>query len=389
MAIPLSYNLRNIRQRPVSTLTTAIGIALTVTIFVGALALAAGFQSALVETGTEGNVIVLRKGADSEISSGIGRDASNIVRAHPAIATGPDGRPLVSSEMVVVTNRDRLGQPGSSNVTVRGIDPEAMALRSQVRITVGRMFAPGSDEVIIGARIAPRFVNCAVGDRIRFQQRDFTVVGHFDAGGSAFESEIWGDNSSLQPALQRGGGFQSVTFRLRDPSAFAELKKELESDPRLQVQVQREATWYTDQSGALASTIRVLGVFITIIMALGAVFGAMNTMYAAVQSRTREIATLLVLGFSPMAVLVSFMAESVLLSLLGGAIGCLLALPINGIVTSTTNFSSFSEVAFAFRVTPEALFAGMMFAAGMGVVGGFLPALKAARQSLSSSLRGA
>jgi ABC-type lipoprotein release transport system permease subunit len=389
MAIPLSYNLRNIRQRPVSTLTTAIGIALTVTIFVGALALAAGFQSALVETGTEGNVIVLRKGADSEISSGIGRDASNIVRAHPAIATGPDGRPLVSSEMVVVTNRDRLGQPGSSNVTVRGIDPEAMALRSQVRITVGRMFAPGSDEVIIGARIAPRFVNCAVGDRIRFQQRDFTVVGHFDAGGSAFESEIWGDNSSLQPALQRGGGFQSVTFRLRDPSAFAELKKELESDPRLQVQVQREATWYTDQSGALASTIRVLGVFITIIMALGAVFGAMNTMYAAVQSRTREIATLLVLGFSPMAVLVSFMAESVLLSLLGGVIGCLLALPINGIVTSTTNFSSFSEVAFAFRVTPEALFAGMMFAAGMGVVGGFLPALKAARQSLSSSLRGA
>jgi ABC-type lipoprotein release transport system permease subunit len=389
MAIPLSYNLRNIRQRPVSTLTTAIGIALTVTIFVGALALAAGFQSALVETGTEGNVIVLRKGADSEISSGIGRDASNIVRAHPAITTGPDGRPLVSSEMVVVTNRDRLGQPGSSNVTVRGIDPEAMALRSQVRITVGRMFAPGSDEVIIGARIAPRFVNCAVGDRIRFQQRDFTVVGHFDAGGSAFESEIWGDNSSLQPALQRGGGFQSVTFRLRDPSAFAELKKELESDPRLQVQVQREATWYTDQSGALASTIRVLGVFITIIMALGAVFGAMNTMYAAVQSRTREIATLLVLGFSPMAVLVSFMAESVLLSLLGGAIGCLLALPINGIVTSTTNFSSFSEVAFDIRVTQEALFAGMMFAAGKGVVGGFLPALKAARQSLSSSLRGA
>jgi ABC-type lipoprotein release transport system permease subunit len=389
MAIPISYNLRNIRQRPVSTLTTAIGIALTVAIFIGALALAAGFQASLIETGSQDNVIVLRSGADSEIASGIDRESSNIVRAHPAIASGPGGRPLVCSEMVVVTNRDRLGQPGSSNVLVRGVDPEGMELRSRVRVIEGRMFTPGTDEVIVGRRIAPRFADCMVGDRIRFQQRDFTVVGHFEAGGSAFESEIWGDNSTLQPALQRGGGFQSITFRLRDPAAFPALEKELEGDPRLAVQVHRESTWYTDQSGLLGNTIRVLGVLITIIMALGAVFGAMNTMYAAVQSRTREIATLLVLGFSPWAVLVSFMAESVLLALLGGVIGCLLALPINGIVTSTTNFASFSEVAFAFRVTPAALLSGMVFATGMGVVGGFLPALKAARQSLASSLRGA
>jgi putative ABC transport system permease protein len=389
MAIPLSYNLRNIRQRPVSTLTTAVGIALTVTIFVGALALAAGFQASLIATGSPDNVIVLRKGADSEISSGISRDVSNIIRAIPEIATGPSGRPLVSSEMVVVTNRDRLGQPGSSNVTVRGVDPEALELRSGVKIIEGRMFRPGTDEVIVGRRIAPRFANCAIGDRIRFQQRDFAVVGHFEAGGTAFESEIWGDNSTLQPALQRGGGFQSITFRLKDGASYDQLKKTLEADPRLQVQVNRERGWYADQAGALATTIRILGVFITIIMALGAVFGAMNTMYAAVQSRTREIATLLVLGFSPWSILVSFMAESVLLALLGGAIGCLLALPINGIVTSTTNFSSFSEVAFAFKVTPVALAAGMLFAVGMGVVGGFLPAIKAARQSLASSLRGA
>jgi ABC-type lipoprotein release transport system permease subunit len=388
MAIPISYNLRNIRQRPVSTLTTALGIALTVTIFVGALALAAGFQASLTETGSSGNVIVLRKGADSEISSGISLDISSIVRARPEIAPGPGGRPLVSSEMVVVTNRDRLGQTGSSNVIVRGVDPEAMDLRSSVRITAGRMFAPGTDEVIVGRRIVPRFANCAIGDRIRFQQRDFTVVGHFDAGGSAFESEIWGDNSALQPALQRGGGFQSITFNLSDPNAFAGLKTALEADPRLQLQVRRESEWYSDQSGLLANTIRILGVFITAIMALGAVFGAMNTMYAAVQSRTREIATLLVLGFSGFSVMVSFMIESVLLALLGGVVGCLLALPINGIVTSTTNFASFSEVAFAFRVTPEALFAGMIFAAGMGVVGGFLPAIKAGRQSLAASLRG-
>lgn len=389
MAIPISYNLRNIRQRPVSTLTTALGIGLTVTIFIGALALASGFQASLIETGVENNVIVLRKGADSEISSGISRDISNIVRAHPAIATGGSGRPLVSSEMVVVTNRNRLGQTGSSNVIVRGVDPEAMELRSTVRITGGRMFTPGTDEVIVGERIAPRFANCAIGDRIRFQQRDFTVVGHFESGGSAFESEIWGDNSALQPALQRGGGFQSITFRLRDPAAFAALEKTLEEDPRLQVQVRREREWYADQSSMLANTIRILGVFITLIMAMGAVFGAMNTMYAAVQSRTREIATLLVLGFSGFSIMLSFMAESVLLSLLGGALGCVLALPINGIVTSTTNFSSFSEVAFAFRVTPNALIAGMLFAAGMGVVGGFLPALKASRQTIAASLRGA
>ena len=389
MAIPLSYNLRNIRQRPVATLTTAIGIALTVTIFVGALALAAGFQAALVSTGTPGNVIVLRKGADAEISSGIPIETSKIIRANPAIATGPDGRPLVSSEMVVVTNQPRVGQSGSSNVTVRGVDPEAMTLRKSVKIVEGRMFTPGTDEVIVGRRIAPRFAHCGIGDRIRFQQREFTVVGHFAAGGSGFESEIWGDNAALQPALQRGGGFQSITFHLRDGADFASVKKELESDPRLQVQVRLESEWYADQAGLLAQAIRFIGVFITIIMALGAVFGAMNTMYAAVQSRTREIATLLVLGFSPWSILVSFMAESVLLALLGGAIGCLLALPINGIVTSTTNFSSFSEVAFAFKVTPVALAAGMLFAVGMGVVGGFLPAIKAARQSLASSLRGA
>jgi len=389
MAIPLSYNMRNIRQRPISTLTTAIGIALTVAIFIGSLSLASGFQASLIETGDDANVIVLRKGADSEIASGVDRETSNIIRANPAIAVGPSGRPLVSSEMVVVTNRDRLGQPGSSNVLVRGVDPEALELRSSVRIVEGRMFEPGTDEVIVGHRIVPRFADCEIGDRIRFQQRAFTVVGHFEAEGSAFESEIWGDNATLQPALQRGGGFQSITFRLRDRSGFAALEKELEGDPRFALQLHRESAWYADQSGLLATTIRVLGVLITVIMALGAVFGAMNTMYAAVQSRTREIATLLVLGFSPLAVMVSFMAESVLLALLGGVLGCLFALPINGIVTSTTNFASFSEVAFAFRVTPAVLLAGMIFAAGMGVVGGFLPALKAARQPLAGSLRGA
>ncbi|HEY2954647.1 MAG TPA: ABC transporter permease [Candidatus Eisenbacteria bacterium] len=387
MAIPISYNVRNVLQRPVSTLTTAVGVGLTVAIFIGSIALVSGFRAAMLETGSPANAIALRKGADSEISSGIGRDAANILRALADVAPGPDGRPLASPELVVVTNRERLGQPGSSNVNVRGVDASALALRDHVKIVEGRMFAPGTDEVIVGVRIAPRFANCAVGDRIRFGQRDFTVVGHFGAGGSAYESEIWGDNPVLMPALQRDDVFQSVTFRMRDPARFPALKKELEADPRLQIQLKRESEFYAEQSGLLARVVLPLGVFITIIMAVGAMFGAMNTMYAAVGARAREIATLLVLGFSPLAVLVSFVFESMFLALIGGAIGCLIALPLNGITTSTTNFQSFSEVAFAFRITPGALAAGMAFAAVMGLVGGFLPSLRAARQSIAISLR--
>ena len=387
MAIPLSYNVRNVLQRPVSTLTTAIGVGLTVMIFIGALALAEGFRAALVQTGSPNNALVLRKGADSELSSGVSRDAVNILRAHPAVATGADGRPLVSADLVVVTSEPRLGQPGSSNVNVRGVDLASLDLRQQVKVVEGRAFTPGTDEVIVGTRIAPRFANCRVGDRLRFQQREFTVVGHFTAGGSAFESEIWGDAAVLGPALDRDNVFQSVTLRLRDPAQFEALRTELEADPRLQVQVKREDRYYSDQSELLANVIRFLGVFITAIMGVGAIFGAMNTMYAAVQQRTREIATLLVLGFTPWAVMVSFMVESVFLSLLGGAIGCLLAVPINGINTSTTNFQSFSEVAFAFRVTPAAIVAGMVVAGIMGVIGGFLPAVSAARQTPAAALR--
>ncbi len=386
MAIPLSYNLRNIVQRPVATLTTALGVAFTVAILIGALALASGFQAALLETGSDDNLLVLRKGADSEISSGIGRDAANIIRAHPDVAVGADGRPLASAEVVVLTNQPRLGQPGSSNMTVRGVDPQALVFRSKVRITSGRMFAPGAAEIVVGRRIARRFAGCGIGDHLRFGQRDFTVVGHFGAGGSSFESEIWGDNEVLMPVF-RGDVFQSVTFRMRDPRRFAVLKQEIESDPRLGVDVHREREFYRDQSAMLAGVMRFAGVFIVVIMAVGAVFGAMNTMYAAVGSRTREIATLLILGFSPLAVMGSFLVESVLLSLLGGALGCLIALPINGIVTSTTNFTSFSEVAFAFRVTPRALGVGLLFAAAMGVAGGFLPALRAARRPLAQSVR--
>ncbi len=387
MALPLSYNVRNVLQRPVSTLTTAIGIALTVSILIGALALASGFQAAMRQSGDPRNVVCVRKGADGEISSGVTRDAANILAALPEVAAGPGGRPLVSPEVVVVNNRARRGQAGNSNLTVRGIDPAALALRSGVRIVEGRMFAPGTAEVIVGDKVAPRFAGCEVGDRIRFGQRDFTVVGHFSAEGASFESEIWGDNAVLMPVF-RGDVFQSVTFRMKDPARFAALKREIERDPRIGVDVYQESDWYARQSELLTNLIRGLGIFITLVMGVGAIFGAMNTMFAAVGARTSEIATLLVLGFSPFAIMVSFMIESVLIALVGGLLGCLIALPINGIVTSTTNFMAFSESAFAFRVGPPELLAGVIFAALLGVVGGFLPSLHAARQPIARTLRG-
>jgi ABC-type lipoprotein release transport system permease subunit len=261
-------------------------------------------------------------------------------------------------------------------------------MRAQPTLVEGRMFTPGTDEIVVGAAIAPRFANCRVGDELKFQKRPFKVVGHFRAAGASFESEVWGDAKVLMPVFHREGGYQVVVLRMKDPARFAALKKELEGDPRLGVQVTRERDFYEEQSRATTALIRGLGIFITVIMAVGALFGATNTMFAAVSGRTREVATLLVLGFSPFAVMLSFVVESVLLALTGGVLGCLLALPINGITTSTTNFQSFSEVAFQFRVTPVLMVIALVFSAALGALGGFFPALRAARQAPAAALRG-
>jgi ABC-type lipoprotein release transport system permease subunit len=386
MAIPLIYNVRNVIQRPVSTVTTAVGIALTIAILVAALALAEGFHHALVSTGSPANAHVLRKGADSEISSGIARDATDILRGLPDVAAGPDGRPMFSAEMVVVNNMRRLGQPGSSNVTLRGVDPATIGVHAVPVITEGRMFTPGTDEVVVGQTISGRFESCRVGDHLTFAKRAFTVVGHFTTHGSSFESEIWGDANVLMPIMHRDA-YQVVVFRMKDPARFDAVKKLAEGDPRLGVQVDREDHFYAEQSATLTAVLRTVGVFITVIMAVGALFGAANTMFAAVSGRTREIATLLVLGFSPWAVMTSFITESTLIALAGGVLGCLIALPINGITTGTTNFQSFSEVAFRFRVTPPLMITALVFSALLGAAGGFVPALQASRQSLAAGLR--
>lgn len=389
MAVPFVYNVRNVLQRPVATAATAIGIGLTVAVLLAALALAEGFRSTLRSAGSPDNALVLSSGADSEVMSGFVRSAGDVLRDHPGAALAPDGRPLVSLEMVATTNLPRIGQRGSSNIRVRGIDLATIGVRATPTIVEGRMFAPGSAEVIVGRGISPRFEHCKVGDEIRFQRRALKVVGLFATGGSSYESEVWGDANVLQPLFHREGGWQAALIRMKDPARFAEFKRELEHDPRLGVTVRREDQFYAEQSQGVAIMVTVLGTFITIIMAVGAMFGAVNTMFAAVNGRTREIATLLVLGFGPLAVLLSFVTESVIIAVLGGVLGCVIALPINGIATSTTNFQSFSEVAFRFRVTPESMVMALVFSAVIGVLGGFFPALKAARQPIASTLRGA
>jgi ABC-type lipoprotein release transport system permease subunit len=388
MKIPLIYNVRSVIQRPVSTALTALGIALVVAVFVAMLALANGFAVALVKTGSKDNVVVLRKGADTEMSSGISReDVANISSA-PFIAAGSDGKPMASPETYVVINLPRVGGDtlAIANVVARGVSDRAFDVRRNIVVTEGRRFASGKSEICVGQKLVDRFLNTGVGQTMRFGSRDWTVACHFTAAGSSFESEIWGENEQFQGVF-RGNVFQSVTFRLKDRNGFAEAKRVLEEDKRFQVDAHEEYTFYADQSKLLGAILQFLAIMVTSIMAVGAVFGAVNTMYAAVSSRTPEIAVLLTLGFKPRSVLASFLAESAVIALVGGVIGCLLALPINGIVTSTTNWASFSEIAFAFSVTPALLLQGLIFSVVMGVVGGFFPARRASKMPVVQALR--
>jgi len=387
MKIPLIYNVRSVFQRPLSTALTSLGVALVVAVFIGTLALANGFRAALTRTGSDANALVLRRGADSELASGLSREAASIIAASPHIAAGSDGRPLVSPEVYVLVPLGRIDDTTKvANVVARGVSQAAWSVRANLRIEQGRRPEAGRAEVCVGRRLLGRFPNTAVGDRLRIAGRDWDVVCHFSARGSAFESEIWGENEQFMPAF-RGEVFQSISFRLRDPAAFEDAKRALEGDRRLTVDVQRESAFYVQQSQLLDRILRILAILITSIMAVGAIFGAVNTMYAAVASRAPEIAVLLTLGFRPRSVLASFLAEAAFIAALGGAVGCLLALPVNGIVTSTTNWASFSEVAFSFRVTPGLLLAGLVFAVVMGVIGGFFPAWRAAKLPVIQALR--
>lgn len=388
MKIPIIYNVRSVLQRPVSTALTALGIALVVAVFIGMLALANGFRAALTRTGSDRNALVLRRGADSELSSGISRETASILAASPHVAVGADGRPLVSPEVWVIIPLARSGPDTAAltNVVARGVSDGAWAVRSNLEVLEGRRPQSGQTEVCVGRKIVGRFPGTGIGEALRFAGRNWTVVCHFAAGGSAFESEIWGENEQFMPAF-RGEVFQSVTFRLRHAAGFEEAKRAIEGDQRLTVDVHRESDFYVQQSQLLGRILRILAILITSIMAIGAVFGAINTMYAAVAARSPEIGVLLTLGFHPRSVLASFLIESAIIAAGGGLVGCLLALPINGVVTSTTNWASFSEIAFSFRVTPTLLAAGVIFAVVMGVIGGFFPARRAARLPVVQAMR--
>jgi putative ABC transport system permease protein len=387
MKIPLTYNLRSVRQRPVSTALTALGIALVVAVFIGMLALANGFAAALTKTGSEQNVLILRKGADSEMSSGLDRDAVSALTGSPYVARGADGRALASPEVYVVIPLGRMGDTTQlANVVVRGVSEQAWQVRANVALIGGTRPAAGKNEICVGKRLVGRFPNTGIGQTMHFAGQPWTVTCHFGAAGSAFESEIWGENERIMPAMRREG-FQSMAFRLADPASFDEAKRLLEADKRVTVDVYRESAFYAKQSELLGRILRILAIMITGIMAVGAIFGAVNTMYAAVASRAPEIAVLLTLGFRPRSILASFLAESAVIAGAGGVVGCLLALPMNGIVTSTTNWANFSETAFSFRVTPGLLLAGLIFAVVMGTLGGFFPARRASKVPVVQAIR--
>ena len=388
MAIPLNYIARNLAARRLTTILTAGGMALVVYVFATVLMLAAGLEKTLVATGQEDNVVIIRRGSQTEVQSGVDRRQASIIESLPDVATGPEGQRLVSKEPVVLINLPKRDSGKPANVVIRGVTPAGLALRPQMQIVEGRMFRPGSSEVIAGRSIANGFRGAGLGETLRFASRDWTVVGVFDAGHTAFDSEIWGDGEQMMQAFRRTA-FSSVIFKLTDGDRFDAVKLELESDPRLTVEAKRERRFYADQSEALSKFITYLGTSISVIFSIGAIIGAMITMYASVASRVAEIGTLRALGFSRGAVLVAFLGEALLLGLVGGLVGLVAASFMQALSISTTNFQTFAEVAFSFALTPGIVVASIVFALAMGFVGGFLPAARAARLKIVDALRAA
>jgi ABC-type lipoprotein release transport system permease subunit len=388
-AVPLSYIARNLWVRRVTTALTAAGMALVVYVFATVLMMTEGIRATLVATGQPDNVMVLRKGAGAEINSGITRGQAAIIETLPGIATDAEGRPLVSKEPVVLNNLPKRGSGKPSNVTMRGTSTTGLALRPQVRVVEGRMFRPGSTEIIAGRAIAAGFAGVQPGAMLRFGGREWLVVGLFDAERSGFDSEIWADAEQLMAAFRRQS-FSSVVFRLADADeGYARVEQLISGDPRLTLEPKREVTFYADQSRALANFISYLGTALAVIFSIGAVVGAMITMFGSVAARVGEIGTLRALGFRRGAVLAAFLLEALLLSLVGGVLGLAAASLMQAVDISTTNFATFSELAFQFKLTPGIAVQAMLFALAMGVVGGFLPAWRAGRLKIVDCLRAA
>ncbi len=386
MAIPLSYNLRNLWTRRLTTILTVSGMALVVFVFAAILMLAEGLQKTLVETGSYDNVVFLRKGSNSEMVSGVTRQQASILETFPEIAMGPKGQKLFSKEVVVLIALTKKGSGKPSNVVLRGMDENSLFLRPQIKLVEGRLPRMGSTEIIVGTSIARRFKDIGIDEKLCCGMRDWNIVGIFDAGSTGFSSEIWGDEDQFMQAFRRNG-YSSIIFKLQDSSEFENVKSRMESDPRLTLDVKRENKYYADQSEIMAKFLRILGISLTIIFSLGAIIGAMITMYSAVANRIAEIGTLRALGFRGKDILIAFLLESLLLGFLGGVLGLFFASFMQLITISTMNFQTFSELAFSFSLNSQIIYMGMAFALIMGFVGGVLPAIRASRMIIVDALR--
>jgi putative ABC transport system permease protein len=387
MAIPVVYNLRSVKARWTSAIVAVLGIAGTVGVFVAMLSLARGFRATLVSSGSYDNAIVMRAGATSEMMSGVTLDSMRILQDEPGVAR-VNGVPVVTSEVVVVAPFPLRSTGTDANVQVRGVSPNVLTVRKIVKIVQGRMFNPGLSELVAGRNAMNTYSGLTVGNQVSFGGGHWTVVGIFDAGESAFDSEVWCDGRVLADVYKRPNNiFQSVTVHLSSPDAFQSFKDAAVKDPRLDVDVSREIDYYAKQSQMMTRLITVLGGLVAVVMGIGAVFGALNTMYSAVAERGREIAVMRALGFGAVAVVFSFLVEALLISFVGGAIGCVAVLPLNGFTTGAMNWQTFSHLAFAFKITPDLLVGGIIFALAMGVAGGLLPAIHAALRPISVALR--
>ena len=387
MAIPVIYNLRSVKARWTSAIVAVLGIAGTVGVFVAMLSLARGFKATLVSSGSEDNAIIMRAGATSEMTGGVAIDNVKIVQDAPGIARSSDG-PLVTPEVVLVAPIPLISTGTDANVQVRGVSKNVLEIRRQIKIVQGRMFTPGLTEIVVGKNANISYAGLTLGNTISLGSVRWLIVGVFDAGGSAFDSEIWGDAHLIGPAYNRPDTFfQSITVHLASPDSLQQLKDALTTDPRLNVDVTREIDYYSKQSTRLTKLITILGGLVAAIMAIGAVFGALNTMYSAVSERGREIATMRAIGFGGPSVVFSFVIEALLIAFVGGLIGCIAVLPLNGLTTGAMNLQTFSHLAFAFKITPELLVKGIIFALAMGVVGGLLPAIRAAVMPVATALR--
>jgi putative ABC transport system permease protein len=385
MKIPLSYNLRNLIVRKTTTVMTALGIALTVAVLLAVLALVDGLRSSLRNSGNPRNILVMRKGATAELSSGVTRQAYQDIKFKPGIAKDASGQPLASLEIVTVINLPSVDSDAGMNVTTRGLLPPGFEIRG-LKILEGRMFQPGQRELVVGRSIAKRYPDARLGGQLKFGKGEWTVVGVADGGGGPVDSEILGDLNQVASDLNRLEGLSTIWVRAEDEAAAEALVNSINEDVKLTAQAKSELEYLEAQTNS-ARPIQFIGVFVAVIMAVGSSFAAMNTMYAAVSRRAREIGTLRVLGFSQGSILTSFFLESIALSLLGGILGCLLALPLNGITTGVGNSVTFSEIAFNFRVTPAAMATGVAFAVAMGALGGLFPARSAARKEILTALR--